>query len=140
MAVMVPCLAIALAGFMLIWASPFLAIASWSLAILLFLVVSIPLGVKRLHDMGLTGWLLLLNVVPGVNSLFPFALYLLPGNGGANRYGPPTPADSRGVQIAVACWLALIAITSVVIMIENPSYVGQGQWVRTKSKGLALSA
>lgn len=36
--------------------------------------VSVQIGVQRLHDLGWSGWLYLLNLVPLVNSIFPLLL------------------------------------------------------------------
>lgn len=48
---------------------------------------SLAQGVKRLHDLNKTGWLILLSLIPVVN--FVFALYLLFADGtpGPNLYG-----------------------------------------------------
>ncbi|WP_163004268.1 DUF805 domain-containing protein, partial [Pseudomonas viridiflava] len=39
---------------------------------MVFVVISTMMGVQRLHDIGWSGWLLLLNLVPFVGSVFPF--------------------------------------------------------------------
>ena len=56
--------------------------------ILPFMVASFMLGVRRCHDLGHSGWLLLIYVIPYIN--FIFALYILfcPGTKGDNQYGP----------------------------------------------------
>ncbi|MEZ5410030.1 MAG: DUF805 domain-containing protein [Acidimicrobiales bacterium] len=60
--------------------------------LLVFLVgawVSITTSIRRLHDCGRTGWLVLLSPLPLLG--FALGLYLLfnPGNPLPNRYGPP---------------------------------------------------
>lgn len=74
------------------------------------LVVSIQISVQRLHDMGCSGWLWLLNLVPFVGSLFPFVIMLVPGSARANQYGPPPPPNSTAVKVLSALWLAAIAL------------------------------
>lgn len=44
-----------------------------------FAVIGAQIGVQRLHDLGWSGWLLLLTMVPFVGSVFPFLMILLPG-------------------------------------------------------------
>ena len=59
--------------------------------VLLPLPFSFSLTIRRLHDIGLSGWFCLLGFVPIINILF-LALYFIPGKEGANIYGaPPTP-------------------------------------------------
>ncbi|MPQ84727.1 DUF805 domain-containing protein [Pseudomonas sp. MAFF 730085] len=72
--------------------------------------VSVQIGVQRLHDLGWSGWLYLLNLVPLVNSIFPLLLLVLPGNTGANQYGPPPPRNSKAVKVLAALWLAFIPV------------------------------
>ncbi len=47
----------------------------------------IAVSVRRFHDAGKSGWLVLLLFVPVLN-LFALALLCLPGTGGPNRFGP----------------------------------------------------
>lgn len=54
------------------------------------LLPSIAVGVRRLHDSGKTGWLLLLILVPLLGGLILLVLYILPPTPGENRYGAPS--------------------------------------------------
>lgn len=72
--------------------------------------VSIQFSVQRLHDIGWSGWLWLLNLVPFVGSFFPFVMMVMPGNSTANRYGAPPPPNSNAVKVLSALWLVFIAI------------------------------
>lgn len=72
-------------------------------------VVSVQIGVQRLHDMGWSGWLLLLNLIPIVNSIFWILMLVIPGTPAANRYGPIPPANSLAVKILAGLFLALVA-------------------------------
>jgi uncharacterized membrane protein YhaH (DUF805 family) len=72
------------------------------------LVVSVQIGAQRLHDIGWSAWLLLLNLLPLVNSLFWLVMLIVPGSPGANRYGPPPPANSLAVKLLAGLFLALL--------------------------------
>ncbi|WP_288094811.1 DUF805 domain-containing protein [Pseudomonas sp.] len=75
-----------------------------------FLIATILISVQRLHDVGWSGWLWLLNLVPFVGSFFPLLLVVLPGAGVANRYGAPPPPNSTAVKVLSSLWLVLIAL------------------------------
>lgn len=78
-----------------------------------FLIATILISVQRLHDVGWSGWLWLLNLVPFVGSFFPLLLVVLPGAGVANRYGAPPPPNSTAVKVLSSLWLVLIALMIV---------------------------
>ncbi|MGL4315347.1 MAG: DUF805 domain-containing protein [Pseudomonas sp.] len=84
-------------------------------------VVSVQIGVQRLHDIGWSGWLWLLNFVPAIGTVFALLMLVIPGNSGINRYGPPPPPNSRSV-IVLACTLPLIAILGILAAIAIPAY------------------
>jgi uncharacterized membrane protein YhaH (DUF805 family) len=63
------------------------------LANLLLLYPSIAVMVKRIHDHGLTGWLVLLLLVPAINVLFWIFLSFMTGTEGPNKYGPDPLAE-----------------------------------------------
>jgi uncharacterized membrane protein YhaH (DUF805 family) len=75
--------------------------------------ISIQFSVQRLHDIGWSGWLWLLNLVPVVGSVFPFVIMIVPGNNTANRYGAPPPPNSNAVRVLASLWLVFIAIMFV---------------------------
>lgn len=58
-----------------------------------FLVIAIALAftqsyaIKRLHDIGLTGWLSLLNFIPYLNLVFFLILLIKSGQKKKNKYG-----------------------------------------------------
>lgn len=82
-------------------------------AFVAYLYINITISVQRLHDLGWSGWLWFLNLVPFIGSLFPFALAVLPGNIGANRYGAPQPPNSTAVKVLCGLWLVVIAVVFV---------------------------
>lgn len=72
--------------------------------------VSIQFSVQRLHDIGWSGWLWLLTLVPFVGGFFPFVMMVMPGDNTANRYGAPPPPNSTAVKVLSALWLVFVAI------------------------------
>ena len=56
----------------------------------LFIILSIPaaftIQIRRIHDLGWSGWSLLLNLIPGVGSFFVLILFFFPGTDGLNKY------------------------------------------------------
>ncbi|MCP8463112.1 DUF805 domain-containing protein [Pseudomonas sp. ZM23] len=102
-------------------ASEYLGIGLAAIATIAYLVFSIRISIQRLHDIGWTGWLLLLYLVPVVGSVFPLLILLIPGTVGANRYGPPPPPNSRGV--VVLAWTTLILpVLGILAAISIPAY------------------
>ncbi|KAF2409584.1 Uncharacterized membrane protein YhaH, DUF805 family [Pseudomonas antarctica] len=88
--------------------------------------VSVQIGVQRLHDLGWSGWLYFLNLVPVVNSIFPLLLLVLPGNTGANQYGPPPPRNSTAVKVLATLWLAFIPVMlAIVVTLGMNGYLNQ---------------
>lgn len=102
-------------------ASEYLGIGLAAIATIAYLVFSIRISIQRLHDIGWSGWLLLLYLVPFLGSVFPLLILLIPGTAGANRYGPPPPPNSRGV--VVLAWTTLILpVLGILAAIAIPSY------------------
>jgi uncharacterized membrane protein YhaH (DUF805 family) len=77
---------------------------------LAFLIASIMISAQRLHDIGWSGWLWLLNLVPFVGSFFPLLMVVMPGNSTANRYGAPPPPNSTAVKVLSWLWVVMIAL------------------------------
>lgn len=60
------------------------------LVLLYYLAVLLPsvaVGVRRLHDTGKSGWLLLLGFVPLIGGIILFVFTVLDSTPGSNRYG-----------------------------------------------------
>lgn len=108
--VMAPALGIAALGMGISDTVGIILIAGVTLAMV---VVSVQIGVQRLHDIGWSGWLYLLNLVPVVGSVFPLLMLLIPGNAGANRYGPPQPPNSTAVKVLASLWLVILALVVI---------------------------
>lgn len=52
------------------------------------LLPSLAVGARRLHDIGKSGWFLLLGFIPILGFLVLLYWFVQPGEG-ANEYGPP---------------------------------------------------
>jgi uncharacterized membrane protein YhaH (DUF805 family) len=104
----------ALASFIALFL-PGLAPTLFPLAFSLVLYVVVPLtimlfAVRRLHDTGKPGWLVLLLLVPVVNILIMTLLAAWPGSAEANAFGAARPAPSTAaLTAAVALPLLLLA-------------------------------
>ena len=74
----------------LAWAD-FIALIGTGLIIFMIYVV-FSMHVRRLHDFGQSGWLLLLSFVPFINFIVFLILLFYPGSQKENKYGsPPEP-------------------------------------------------
>ncbi len=57
------------------------------------LIADIMLGIRRLHDLGDSGWWILCTLIPVVNIYWWFKLLLQDGDKGPNKYGPDPLGD-----------------------------------------------
>ena len=57
------------------------------------IVPSIAVGIRRLHDVGKSGWWLLISLVPLVGIIILIVFLATQGDPGANQYGPPPPTE-----------------------------------------------
>ncbi|KIN73784.1 DUF805 domain-containing protein [Sulfitobacter guttiformis] len=60
----------------------------------------LSLSIRRLHDVGFSGFWWLLNFIPFVGSLALIVLYCIPGNNNSSHHGGPrsSPPDATGKQ------------------------------------------
>lgn len=59
---------------------------------LFILLPSISLQARRLHDINLSAWWILLCFIPLVGSIILFIMNLIKGDDGPNKYGPVSTA------------------------------------------------
>jgi uncharacterized membrane protein YhaH (DUF805 family) len=101
--------------------SPVLGDALALLLLVVFAVWSILKSIQRAHDMGWSGWWILLVCVPFV----VFVWFLKAGTGGGNAYGAPPPATPLGLKIA-ASLLPLGYIVSLAVgLLAYQGYVAK---------------
>ncbi len=68
-----------------------LGLGSWLVAVIFQLLI-IGVGCRRLHDTGKSGWLQVLLVLPCIGNIILWILWALPSAHGDNQYGPK-PAE-----------------------------------------------
>ena len=64
-----------------------------SIIALLIILPNIAVGVRRMHDIGRSGWWLLIALIPIIGSLILLFFYIQPCEDGSNQFGPPQPPD-----------------------------------------------
>ena len=55
---------------------------------LFFILPGIAVLIRRFHDVGLSGWLILLGLIPYIGGLITFIITLLPSEARPNKHGP----------------------------------------------------
>lgn len=84
--------------------------------------VSIILARRRLNDLGRTGWLGLLVMIPFVNVVVFLWLLFGPGDAQANEYGPPPAPNTTGVIIMAWSLPVIIVVFGILAAIAIPAY------------------
>lgn len=90
-------------------------------AYLFIVVVSFTLAVRRLNDFDSSGWVSLLFLVPVLNAILAFALWLIPGTKGSNRFGLQPPPNG-GLVMILGLLLPIIMVVGILAAIAIPSY------------------
>ena len=88
--------AIVFSGMGTIWSTPLI----WAYD-LIIIIPSISLGIRRLHDIGKSGWWMLISIIPLIGAIILIVWAIKAGDPGANAYGPspleeavPTSSES----------------------------------------------
>ncbi len=76
---------------------------------------------RRLQDLGLGNWFLLLGIVPFVNLYFFFMMIFKRGDDGANEYGPAPAPNNRSVHL-LAWIFPIFMMIGIVAAIALPAY------------------
>jgi uncharacterized membrane protein YhaH (DUF805 family) len=79
--------------------------------------VQLMLTIQRCHDFDTSGWAAVFVVIP----LAAFVYWFIPGTDGPNRFGPPTPPNSK-TTVALALILPLVFVIGVVAAVVIPAY------------------
>ncbi|GAA4236739.1 DUF805 domain-containing protein [Postechiella marina] len=58
------------------------------------LVPSLAVVVRRLHDVGKSGWFYLIGLIPLIGPIWIFVLLVTEGDTGPNQYGPDPKAEN----------------------------------------------
>jgi uncharacterized membrane protein YhaH (DUF805 family) len=60
----------------------------------LFVVIpSLAVAIRRLHDVGKSGWMILVALIPLIGAIWLIVLYCTAGDTGDNKYGPDPKAN-----------------------------------------------
>ncbi|MBF7728460.1 DUF805 domain-containing protein [Pseudomonas sp. N040] len=102
--------------------TPGLGVLLIAAVIIAALVVGVQISVQRLHDIGWSGWLCLLALVPYLGSLFNLVILLIPGSKGPNRFGPPPPENSRAVKILAVLSILVPVVFGILAALAIPQY------------------
>jgi uncharacterized membrane protein YhaH (DUF805 family) len=73
---------------------PILMFLSLILVFLPLLYMNLMLAVRRLHDLNMSGWFVLVSFIPFIGPLFGLYMLFWPGTSTSNNFGTP-PSDSR---------------------------------------------
>lgn len=84
------------------------------LALLWFTVIT---GIKRCHDIDISGWWSVTLIVP----VIVLAWMFMPGSRGANRFGPPPPPNTLGVRL-LGLIMPVIFIVGILAAVAIPAY------------------
>ena len=60
----------------------------FALYFLVMIIPAIALQVRRLHDLGKSGWMILINFIPLIGGIWMFVLNVQDSQHGTNQYGP----------------------------------------------------
>ena len=60
----------------------------YGLYVLAVLIPSIAVAVRRLHDIGKSGWMILISLIPLIGAIWLLVLLVTDSNSGENEYGP----------------------------------------------------
>lgn len=55
-------------------------------------LTGLSLGVRRLHDLDKSGWMILIGIIPLLGWFYLLAIFTMAGTPGPNRYGPDPTA------------------------------------------------
>lgn len=88
-------------------------------AVVALLGFNVITGIKRCHDMGISGWWCLTLILP----VIVLAWILWPGSRGANDYGPPPPPNTVGVRV-LGLILPVVCFVGILAAVAIPAYKG----------------
>lgn len=89
----------------------------------------ILLGVRRLHDLGRSGWFALGMLVPFVNLAIGLWLLCAPGDPAANRFGP-VPGPNTRPLVALAWAVPVLFVAGVLAAVALAPHKSNAQRAR----------
>ncbi len=70
----------------------------YGIYMLAMIIPGLAVSVRRLHDVGKSGWMILIGLIPLVGAIWLLVLFLTAGNVGENKYGPDPKAVADTVE------------------------------------------
>ena len=101
-------------------AANILLILIMSAAYIGLIVYFFSLAKRRLNDINLSGWFVLVGLIPIANFIFGLMLLFWPGTPAVNRFGPMPSKNNSGVLLASV--LGFVMISGVLAAIAIPAY------------------
>lgn len=101
--------------------SPMLAMAGMILVIPM-LAITVVMAIRRLNDMGWSGWWCLLTFVPFVGIIPSLILLFYPGDKQANDYGLPPAPNTTGVIVGACSPIVIVFLGGILAAIALPAY------------------
>jgi uncharacterized membrane protein YhaH (DUF805 family) len=71
----------------------------YGIYILAMIIPGLAVAVRRLHDIGKSGWMVLIGLIPIAGAIWLIVLLVTEGNSGENEYGP-NPKEAADFQQA----------------------------------------
>lgn len=71
-----------------------------SLYSLAMIIPGLAVSVRRLHDVGKSGWMILIALIPLIGSIWLLVLYFTDSQPGANQYGPNPKSPEADENLA----------------------------------------
>jgi len=112
-----------------------------SLWLLSFILMAMPIYIKRLHDRNLTGWYLLLSMVPLANIWIALELFAISGKSGDNEFGEDPrihcgyPALSEGFSPRDRGAVSFAVPQTVGYLPKSPNIPGFSPWSTVAQAG-----
>ncbi len=93
----------------------------YGLFVLAILIPSLAVSVRRLHDVGKSGWMILISLIPLIGSIWLLVLMATDSNIGKNEYGP-NPKDTQTDSFTEDYGDTLILIAVIWMFVSKTFY------------------
>nr|WP_256489347.1 DUF805 domain-containing protein [Pleionea sp. CnH1-48] len=98
------------------------------------IVLTFVMMIRRLNDLGQSGWLSLLYLIPLLNLLLTIYLVFFPGDEGANKYGGK-PVPNTALTWIVGLIAPLVVIIGILAAVAIPAYSDYVQRAQAHQQG-----
>lgn len=87
--------------------------------------------IKRLHDLGKSGWMCLIGMIPLVGFVFAIWVLFFKGDESSNFYGDPNPKNKTHLIVGLIGYVAMPVLFGILAAVAIPQY--QSYVERTQS-------